>query len=334
VRRTRKKIEKVEGFTIVELLTVMSIIVILISILVPAMNTARRYAKEVQQKNQFKAINTGLEMYRNDLEEYPESSHSDSSTDPGTTFMYSGANKLAEAMMGQDLLGYHPYSRFRSDYKDGYDNLLYDWDPRSSQSSDDPDEYNQQLRKGPYVELGNANAYRMWNVYGNQVVAGAPQNLMGFNSHAFVLCDEYSRVQNNAPTGEAWIGMPILYYRADTSGNGHPHFANNDPSQGLAPNIPDPGLGNYYNYWDNQALVALKMPFAPLYAHLMDAQSLPTRHNAPMDTSNLYFFYHNTYNEDVPLTEGRPHRADSFILISAGFDGEYGTSDDIMNFPK
>ena len=30
----------------------------------------------------------------------------------------------------------------------------------------------------------------------------------------------------------------------------------------------------------------------------------------------------------------RPYRDDSFILISAGKDGQYGTSDDLMNFTK
>ena len=28
----------------------------------------------------------------------------------------------------------------------------------------------------------------------------------------------------------------------------------------------------------------------------------------------------------------RPYRADSYILISAGYDGLYGTRDDICNF--
>ena len=31
-------------------------------------------------------------------------------------------------------------------------------------------------------------------------------------------------------------------------------------------------------------------------------------------------------------TGDRPVRADSYILMSAGFDGEYGTKDDIYNF--
>jgi len=30
----------------------------------------------------------------------------------------------------------------------------------------------------------------------------------------------------------------------------------------------------------------------------------------------------------------RPYKPDTFILMSAGFDGEYGTNDDITNFQQ
>jgi len=40
------------GFTIIELLTVMSIIIILIAMLVPSLNAVRRYARVVMQKGQ------------------------------------------------------------------------------------------------------------------------------------------------------------------------------------------------------------------------------------------------------------------------------------------
>ena len=32
------------------------------------------------------------------------------------------------------------------------------------------------------------------------------------------------------------------------------------------------------------------------------------------------------------VTTSRPFNADKFILISAGYDGEYGTADDVCNF--
>jgi hypothetical protein len=42
-------------------------------------------------------------------------------------------------------------------------------------------------------------------------------------------------------------------------------------------------------------------------------------------------FYKNTRNHKI-RHPARPYRADTYILISAGFDGEYGTADDICNY--
>jgi competence protein ComGC len=320
VGKIEKNLRRKEGFTIIELLTVMSIIIILISILVPAMRQARIFAERVQQKNQFRAIDTGLEMYRNDFEEYPESSY-----DPPASGLkaYCGAMKLAEAMVGQDLLGYHQYSRFREDYKDGVNTaFLYQRD----ESDTPPDAYNLQLREGPYLELGNANAHRLRDVYSDADITAA-----NFYDQVFVLLDVYNKVENHSPIGRTWIGMPILYYRANVSGNSHPHYQNNQPGG------TEVGTINYelniYDYSDNDMLVQMGMPFNN-YSHLMAFGGGTTMHDDPMRTSNPIYFYHNTYDENVPILTGRPHRPDSFILLSAGFDGEYGTSDDITNFPQ
>ena len=43
-------------------------------------------------------------------------------------------------------------------------------------------------------------------------------------------------------------------------------------------------------------------------------------------------FYYRINNNEVPIDLGRPYKSDSYILLSAGFDGEYGTGDDIYNF--
>ena len=95
-----KQSNKEAAFTIVELLTVMSIIIILMGLLAPAMNRARRYARKVAQKNQFHSIDVALEMFRAEFDGYPDS---DYETTPDE---YCGATKLAEAMVGQDLLGF------------------------------------------------------------------------------------------------------------------------------------------------------------------------------------------------------------------------------------
>ena len=93
------------AFTIVELLTVMSIIVILIGLMVPSLNMVRRYAWEVRQKAQFNSIGTAIELFNSEFEGYPDSSEQDPDG-----IDYCGAMKLGEAMMGQDLRGIHPDS--------------------------------------------------------------------------------------------------------------------------------------------------------------------------------------------------------------------------------
>ncbi len=105
--------ENKTGFTIVELLTVMSIIVILIGLLVPALTMAKRYATDVKQRAQFHGIAVAMQLFNAEFEGYPESDRLDADG-----LRYCGAMKLCEAMVGQDLLGYHLDSVFRSDLTD------------------------------------------------------------------------------------------------------------------------------------------------------------------------------------------------------------------------
>jgi hypothetical protein len=80
--------------------------------------------------------------------------------------------------------------------------------------------------------------------------------------------------------------------------------------------------GYIYNYWDNKELVELGLPPAGASTdHLL---------------SNGRKFYEITKDARISTTvkSGRPYRPDSYILISAGYDGIYGTDDDIFNFEK
>jgi prepilin-type N-terminal cleavage/methylation domain-containing protein len=296
MKRFIRQSENKAGFTIVELLTVMSIIVILIGILVPSLNMVRRYATDVKQKAQFHSISEAMELFKNEFEGYPDSStpgFAPDSDEAGNH--YPGATRLCEAMVGQDLLGFHPASRFRADCTDGT-NKIYD-NPKNSLPAATRAE-NLQSRKGPYLQLERANAYRLSNIYGD---TGA------IEPNLFVLCDEYTRVKNTS-TGKK-IGMPVLYYKADTTGTAHNSSNPSDPN-------------NIYDYQDNDYLVGLGMPWNPSAAHPMYSTEEPER------------FYEGTKNEHIEITEGRPYRSDSYILLSAGFDGQYGTPDDIFNFEK
>jgi len=274
------------AFTIVELLTVMSIIVILIGLMVPALTKVRRYATDVKQKAQFNAMNTSIELFNNEMGGYPPSSAMPDATGGAT---YCGAMKLCEALMGQDLLGFHANSLFRQ----------LDTNPASPTSlyPANPTQDGLKARKGPYLQAENANAYRMEDIF---------TDVGNFASYNFVLCDVYERqMKTNKKTG-----MPILYYRADTANSLH------DPNAAAFPTIGD-NAGFIYNYTDNAPLVGLGKPWeANASAHKL---ADPRR------------FYLNTQNHKI-ATARQPFRADTFILISAGYDGEYGTADDICNF--
>ena len=111
MKRIAKQPNKKAAFTIIELLTVMSIIIILMGLLAPVTNRVRVYARRVSQKNQFHSINVALELFRAEFDGYPDSRELDGST-PAGGVSYCGAMKLAEAMVGQDFLGFHPDSRF------------------------------------------------------------------------------------------------------------------------------------------------------------------------------------------------------------------------------
>lgn len=280
--RTRK------AFTIIELLTVMSIIVILIGLMVPALNKVRRYATDVKQKAQFNSMNAAIELFQNEFGGYPSSTSLDVAGAP-----YCGAMKLCEALMGQDLLGFHSNSVFRSDGMDATGTIqLY---PAVTPIPAN----NLAARRGPFLPAESANAYRMKNIYGSNVTPFLPET--------FVLCDVYERQMRSTEK----TGMPILYYKADTANNFH------DPN--LAP-TPMDSKGNIYNYWDNQALITLGKPWLP-------AGGTTTPHQLEQPER----FYKNTRSDKIVTTQ-RPYRADTYILLSAGWDGEYGTADDICNY--
>jgi hypothetical protein len=155
-------------------------------------------------------------------------------------------------------------------------------------------EANLTARRGPYFQPEKANAYRLVDIYGKSHTGP-------FDESLFVLCDIYIRKR---PSGVK-TGMPILYYRADRDGTTHDV---NDPDNSE----------NIYDYRDNQVLLSLGVPGEPNAVHPL---SDPRR------------FYMNTQSDKI-VTQAKPYNADSFIFISAGYDGLYGTADDICNFWK
>jgi len=312
------------GFTIVELLTVMSIIILLIGLLVPALNRVRRYAQNVKQNAQFHAIAVALESFNAENEAYPDSNGWDDDT---PSRPYCGAMKLAEAMVGQDLKGFNPKSRFR---RSGYPNLtpppaLWDGMPYPPYNTigvtADAPGYTENLKsRKKYLQLENANAFQLADIYEQGVITGA-----GYDPNTFVLCDIYTRVTNKK-TGKK-MGMPVLYYRADTT-------KTKFPPAGQARITTQAELiqnAYIYNAYDNQNLIDIRLPWSPGGPAHPLGMSGTTSTGIDVTTVWPNSFYDIIRNKKVPSGD-RPYREDSYILLSAGFDGEYGTSDDIFNF--
>ncbi len=243
----------------------------------------RTYPMPARQKAQLHSMDAGIELFNNEFGSYPPSE----ANDP-TGKAYCGAMKLAEALMGQDLLGCHSKSVFRRDgldaagtfdlYPDGIEKLDFGLRAESLKA-----------RMGPYLPIEGSHTVRLSDVYGKG-------NTGPFSEDTYVLCDVF---EQERPSGKK-TGMPILYYRANRLGTTH--------------RVGD--ANNIYDCRDNHALLALGVPGQLGKTHpLID----PNR------------FYLNT--QDVQATSSpQPVRRDSHILISAGFDGLYGTADDVCNF--
>lgn len=291
------------GFTVIELLMALAIISLLVGILIPALSMVRKAAREVKQKAQFTGIELALGAFKNDYGDYPPS-------DCGT-LDYCGSQKLAEALLGWDLMGFHPKSAWRADGYDGGPpppgNLVY-------LSTD----VNLQQRKGPYLELATANAFRLG--------ISAPGmrdglfNLIGSSrlSDRYVICDIFNTKKVLLATGKTvTAGNPVLYYRANTS------------SKNIDNKAPDFPRGIIYNVFDNDALIVAKEQEDRI-KHQGRPASPPL--NLLCWSDNAYQFFYEYIRDPKITARPWPYRPDSYILISAGADGFYGTQDDICNF--
>ncbi|MEJ2647701.1 MAG: prepilin-type N-terminal cleavage/methylation domain-containing protein, partial [Sedimentisphaerales bacterium] len=145
---------KKTGLTLVEILVVLGIIALLLGLLLPAMTTVKNSAKEVKQKAQFGSINLALVTFKNDYGDYPPSNCPVGGN-------YTGAQKLAEALVGWDLQGFHPKSAWRADGLDmNGGNLTYD--PLKTRDADGdgvPDTLRE--RKELYLDSETANAFKL-----------------------------------------------------------------------------------------------------------------------------------------------------------------------------
>jgi hypothetical protein len=253
----------------------------------------------VKQLSQFHAINIGLELFKMDFGVYPPSFENELAVDSGGISLgldpYCGSNKLTEAMMGMDMLGFHPQSDFKADAcvcSSSAGTIVYD--------AGDPQNIEDRIDR--LIDFEVSNVYMMRDVYETGI-----QSI----DTSLVLCDVFEKKRTSGKV----TGMPILYYRARTL------YRIQDFTDSLGTQ------DDVFNYYDNKNLLDLG---AMLW---MEEHALehPMGADAP---EGLQIFEQKILNKQILELTGYkgPYNSRSFILISAGPDGLYGTEDDIFNF--
>ena len=300
--------------TLVEILVVVGIIALLTGILIPAISMVRKAAREAKQKVQFTAIELGLEAFKNDFGDYPPSDPYTWTADTSKVQNSSGAQKLAEALVGWDLLGIHPDTGYRVDG-------MNRWPYTVSTTLNPPGTYflydrtntvDMQKRKGPYVDLDVANPCQLGITTAHDglfdLLSWKPYDVA---ADCFVLCDVFAKGKDVTLSNgtHAKAGRPILYYRAN------PVYKVADQA---------------YTYQDNDSLLTI--------TEGIDEARMGKPRDRPLWNplaAGVSAFYPYIADPRASTTSSRiAYRPDSYILISAGADGFYGTSDDIRNFGR
>lgn len=307
-----------KAFTIVELIMVVIVIALLLGILLPAVSTIRAKAKETAQKAQFATIDMALEAFKQDYGDYPPSGELEDTDPPGRP--YCGAQKLTEALLGWDLAGFHPKTSWR---RDGYTGTAV---PIGGRDAYDPcrldGERTLRERKGPYLEVAKTPVFRLGTsssaandgLYNPATNA----NFAFFDSTKpnYVICDVFGVRKLTFPTtgGATKIvtaGTPVLYYRANTNFK-------------VLTCLPKDAPESMYNFNDN--------------IHLTDLGILPNATSSHHLSTDTMWFCDPKYKisdgrvPSISSTKSWPNRPDTYILLSAGADHEFGTNDDILNY--
>ena len=285
-----------------ELLVVIAIIMMLIGILVPGMQGVKKIAKNLEQKSLFHNLDIGLETYRNEFGDFPRSE-----VEEKGGLYYTGAQHLAEAMVGRDSRGFESSQAGKWQWpgqQPSADFGLYT-------SGETPIGKKSLARRKPlYFNLKDTGAFTPGELYGGSGTGDVVSEVSG--QRAPVIADMFYRKKIVSANSESVkVGSPILYYKANTN------------SKSFFKDLSTTTRTDYekwrFNYNDNMQItdpdLAIGLPT------MMDAK---VSHD--MDAAN---FYKSISDLNAPFD--RALNENTYILISAGYDGIYGTKDDVTN---
>ncbi|MCH7632991.1 MAG: type II secretion system protein [Planctomycetes bacterium] len=348
---------RVRAFSLVELLTVIFIISLLIAILVPSLSAARNQAKKTVTKSALNAIETGLQMFQNDnASSFPQTNGFPPSFShpplgkanfeshlgqfpflPNPHPLVYGAHWLPAMLMGVDLQGYvQRRSVPRANNLRDRPWLWYTPDPTGD---------GKLIPRAPlYADPGNLRTVA------TKDLPGRPNRALFPNWTAGTLNE--LDMQDLPVIVDAW-DQPILYYAANTHGRASNmvadvHFEKNSEytggpqetgppvyfhqdNEGFTGNAIDAeGVSNGWDFGGGEQRHTMALSGAKLSAQdLIDPANRDTFARYVVDRKIFGTLTANT-PETAPL---RPVNRDTYLLISPGVDGRYGTNDDVSNLP-
>jgi prepilin-type N-terminal cleavage/methylation domain-containing protein len=309
--RTQKR-----AFTLIELLVVISLIAALVGILAVAQKKVKTVARNLRQKAEFHGMEISLELFSTDFKGYP-----DSEVVNGTGTQVCGAQRLAEAMLGRDENGFHPRTKWHPELETDDIYLLNTASPTQEEMDN-----SLKQRKGPYFELKHSDLYTLDDLWGSVGGAGTLQD-----DQCPVLTDVFNFNKVTDTNGESIrVGSPVLYFKADPTKKFRVDATNQEEQATLS--------GQEYTDWvynlnDNRHLLELTWLREP--SDPAETVGFPPHYQDPDDNSKdpaQYFYELLTQREDTTRNFFKPYNANTFILISAGWDGIFGTDDDITSF--
>ena len=349
------------AFTLVELLTVVFIISLLIGILIPSLSAARTAAKKTATKQTIRSVDAGLEMFRQEhgsdfarTNGYPPSFVYPSEFGRGGSFTRQdalegrfpffrskpvtyGAMWLPAMLMGVDQLGYiDPDSVPRQNELHEKPEEWYKPDPQGDETINIP-------RSPFYLDPDTTRTLKLRDLPGRE-----PE--WWRDSPDWGVPEDPEAVQNMKVMVDAFE-YPLLYYVSHR--NGRPTNMtsdeideNNEYDGGVQETGPP-----YYFHSDNHGFTGHSedgtieeegWDFNGVHPLAEGGGTLDAKEIADdeREMSFARYIIDRKILRDLrgqaspdPNTPLRPVNADTYLLISPGPDGQWGTMDDVSNLP-
>lgn len=348
------------AFSLVELLTVIFIISLLIAILVPSLSASRNAAKKLTTAKTVDAIKAGLEMFKNDngadfaqSNGYPPSFSHPPIPDAAPTFgakeaadgkfpfldkspVVFGAQWLPAMLTGVDQLGYIKRSAVpgANDLRKHPDK----WYTPDAVPGSPPQGITDRSPK--YIDAENLRMMKTKNLPGRP------------NQALFPNWGDVDTVSNrdtqNLPVIVDAFDQPILYYVSTSHGQPTNMVETKHKSDNSYSGGPQANGRPYYFHQDNEAFTGDDT--TPGWDFAGNAKPHAIAESGATQTPAEWFtddpptatFAHyiidrkllSTFNNGTfATTPMKPVNAETYLLISAGVDGRFGTTDDVSNLP-